>query len=31
MENNICKHLQLLVVIPPDKYFCEECVKTGSS
>jgi hypothetical protein len=30
MENNICKHLQSLVVTGPDKYYCEECVKTGS-
>ena len=31
MEYNICKYLASLVVIPPDKYYCEECVKTGSS
>ena len=31
MENSICKHLTTLVVHPPTKDFCEECVKTGSS
>lgn len=31
MENKICKDLQSVVVIPPNKDYCEECVKTGSS
>jgi hypothetical protein len=31
MENNICKHLQELVLKQADKYYCEECVKIGSS
>ncbi|WP_121245750.1 UBP-type zinc finger domain-containing protein [Mucilaginibacter phyllosphaerae] len=31
MEDQACKHLKSFKLIKPDKYFCEECVKTGSS
>ena len=32
MKEQLCKHLQSLVeLIPADKDYCEECIKTGSS
>lgn len=31
MDTNTCKDLKSLVVIPPNKDYCEACIKTGSS
>ncbi len=31
VKPQICEHLQTLEVNPPDKYECDECVKTGDS
>ncbi|WDF55642.1 UBP-type zinc finger domain-containing protein [Mucilaginibacter sp. KACC 22063] len=31
MDQSVCKHLQEFKEIPADKYYCEECVKTGGN
>ena len=31
LKPQLCEHLETLEVNPPDKYECDECVKTGDT